>query len=267
MKRLIYLFIIASSIYISRQLFIYGLDLNIDFYLDFLAVFSIGFIAKEVTQYIIELFNMSSMPLGSGSDNENVVNQSRPSSSNSSNHGSSAPANNAPEGSTSNAPQGSTNNNAGGNTSDQSSDTDWSDGQPMSPLTLEEWNRAVIDMMASHDPAHRVPDPTNVAEGGYRGGGRLGYDSENESNHTSDSGLDTGGIASIQPFATNLANYLENYKRDANAVYGMGGFPRMDERSLHWYIGYLNSNFPSHVGAVRLNPTSSRIIRVLRDTQ
>jgi hypothetical protein len=215
------------------------------------------FMSATIIHIYADIYDYYSMPLGPGgidiSNPENVT------SSNSTNNNNSGSINN-----NINTPDVPSDNNANETTSNHSSDTDWSGGNPMSPGGLDEYSRRIINEVASSNPAHTINDPNFVTEGGYRGGGNI---SDAESNHSNDSALGETAIRTIQPFATNLANYLENYKRDANSVYGTGGFPRLDERSLNWYIGYLNTNFPSHYGAERLHPTSSRVIQALREAR
>jgi hypothetical protein len=288
MKKILYLLVIACIMYITRQLIIIGFNLDIDYFLHFIIYFTAGHIGKELADFLISILKSFSMPLGPGNDldtssnsstsSTNNVNDSVPTNSTSNNNNNNNTTNNS-NNTTNNS--SSTNNPSPinipvgtqsniniptGSPSEPSTDTDWSDGEPASPRTLIAISAEVVNEVGSNNPLHRVHDPTNVTDGGYTGGGGMNPDSDSESNHSSDSALDTRGVATIQPFATNLANYIEQYKRDPNAVYSMAGYPRMDERSLNWYVGYLNSNFPSHVGSYRLNPTSSRIINALRDS-
>ena len=103
----------------------------------------------------------------------------------------------------------------------------------MSNEQLQEYTQRVSEQSSSINPTHAIEDHDSITEGGYRGGGGINSDSDTDSNHSGDSALGATNIATIQPYATNLANYLENYKRDPNAFYGVDGFPRMDERSLN----------------------------------
>jgi hypothetical protein len=297
MIKLLYFFVAALVAFLFRKIIITYWELNPDYLLDFFAIFSAGFLGKYIAGFIIDMFNTFSGQLFYGGNNissvqnpsntsgipsnstssinnpsdNNLVNLSSVNGSmdnlanNTSNPPSPGNLPDAPSVSNPSSPGSMSVDNApADNTSEMSTDTDWSGGVPASPNTLETYTDEIVNQVATLDPAHRINDPTDVTEGGYTGGG--GLDFESISSHSDDSGLGGAGNTSVQPFASNLALYLENYRRDSNAVYGTFGFPRMDEASLRWYIGYLNSNFPDHYGAERLNPTSSRIIRALRNT-
>jgi hypothetical protein len=254
-KKFVYLFVIALIVFYTKKFILFYFDLDIyNVFLDFFLYSLSGAIIWSVSDIILNM----SMPLGG---NENIGANSPASSS------SGEPMDISSGGSPSiNIPNTNSPNNSVGNLSLESDDTDWSGGEPASPNALNDFINNTLNQVASNDPVHRVQDPTGVANFGYMGGGGLGS-SDSESNHSDDSGLGDGTVTTIQPFATNLANYIAAYKTNPNATYSTHGFPLMDERSLVWYAGYLNTNFPSHYGADRLNPTSSRILNALRESR
>lgn len=144
-------------------------------------------------------------------------------------------------------------------------DTDNSTGTPMSTGRFGAFIENIVEENASESPEHRIDDPTGVTRRGYIGGGNFDHTRVREVSTESDvSNADSEGNPILQPFASNLANYLENYRND-NKPIGSFGYPKMDRNSLVWFTGYLNHNFNSYYASGHLGPTSSRIIKSLRD--
>ena len=218
MKKIFFSLIIATFVFTIRKTMI-NLEFDPDCYLDFVIVTSAVFLGKYLVDLVFEHLHMFSMPLGPG--NTNILNSNPPSRETSPNEGGShSPSSNSQGNNVANAGT-----NSGNNSPAYSSDTNYS-GNPASPGSLQDIIRETVAEAASNDPAHRIEDPSSVTASGYVGGGIF----DNNSRHSSDSGL--GNVNSVQPFARNLANYLEAYRQDGNNQYSNIGFPRMDERSL-----------------------------------
>ena len=95
-------------------------------------------------------------------------------------------------------------------------------------------------------PEHKVQDPERIAPN-YNP-----YDT----------------TTSLQPFASNMANYLYNYKKGPDSLSVSGeGFPKLDPDSLRFLVKYMNHEFPDHYGATNLKPLSNHVIHVLKNSR
>lgn len=115
--------------------------------------------------------------------------------------------------------------------SPSSSDISEFEGEPASPNSMNGIEQDIINSNASNDPQHHVPDPAGTSSNRYVPG--IGVlDSSSASDISQDSALGETEDT-FQPFATNLADYLDAYRTGPNRHNtGVLGFPRMNESAL-----------------------------------
>lgn len=129
---------------------------------------------------------------------------------------------------------------------DVDNQTDWSDGEPLPATQLRQFIAQTLETQASSLPEHKVQDPERIAPN-YNP-----YDT----------------TTSLQPFASNMANYLYNYKRGPHSLSVSGeGFPKLDPDSLRFLVKYMNHEFPDHYGATSLKPLSNHVIHALDNSR
>lgn len=128
-------------------------------------------------------------------------------------------------------------------TENDTSSSIWSDAGPLEPWKLRTEANSLAKEFGSFEPIHKVPDPLRTGKKGYNP-------------------YDTG---SLQPYAPNLANYLEASKNGPQAhIRSSDGIPKMDHDSIKFICCYMNYKFPTYYLTENFSPTSGIVLYTLR---